>query len=77
MYDSNGKKWTVQVSRAGEVITLHPRHIVLATGMNGAPKQLVIPGADKFEGVIYHSDVHRDTRTRCGGKNIVIIGTVR
>ncbi|KZV95000.1 FAD/NAD(P)-binding domain-containing protein [Exidia glandulosa HHB12029] len=73
-YDEESKKWTVQVTRSGNIVTLHPRHIVLATGMNGAPRPLVVPGLDEFEGIIYHGDAHKDA-SRWKGKSVVVIGT--
>jgi putative flavoprotein involved in K+ transport len=54
-YDEAAGVWSVQVSRGGRVMELHPRHLVLATGMSGFPCIPEIPGADAFAGKIVHS----------------------
>src|SRR5262245_1193681 len=36
-YDEGSKRWTVHVDRNGAERLLHPRHVVLATGMSGVP----------------------------------------
>jgi putative flavoprotein involved in K+ transport len=36
-YDEAAKQWTVEVNRDGERLALHPRHLVLDTGMSGKP----------------------------------------
>lgn len=72
-YNLESKTWTVHVRKGEEVVTLHPRHLVLATGLNGRPRQLQIPGAEQFKGEVYHSHYHRDS-DRLKVKNVVIIG---
>ncbi|TIP74159.1 MAG: NAD(P)/FAD-dependent oxidoreductase, partial [Mesorhizobium sp.] len=54
-YDEAEKIWTVEVDRAGERITLMPKHIVFATGAYGPPRQIDLPGAAAFQGDILHS----------------------
>lgn len=54
----DGTKWTVDVDRAGERITLRPRHLVFATGMSGKPHVPAFPGQDVFAGVQHHSSQH-------------------
>jgi putative flavoprotein involved in K+ transport len=34
-YDESSKKWTVTIKREGETVVLHPKQLVLATGMSG------------------------------------------
>ena len=38
--------------------TLHPHHLVLATGMSGVPNMPEIPGVDDFAGTVCHSSAH-------------------
>lgn len=72
-YDEDAGEWEVRVLREGQPVTLRPSHLVLATGMSGMPKIPEVPGADMFEGDLYHS-----SRFRSGepyrGKRAVILG---
>ncbi len=54
-YDEAAAAWTVQVERSGRALELHPRHLVLATGMSGFPSVPETPGAEAFGGRILHS----------------------
>ncbi|MFN8584798.1 MAG: NAD(P)/FAD-dependent oxidoreductase [Dehalococcoidia bacterium] len=72
-YDPEGGEWSVVVDREGERIVLRPRHLVLATGMSGLPNMPDIPGADVFEGDVYHSSEYR-TAAPYRGKHAVILG---
>jgi len=54
-WDEAAQEWSVQVNRAGELVEVRPRHLVLATGMSGYPSMPVLPGADAFAGHLCHS----------------------
>ena len=54
-YDDATAAWEVHTVREGKPLTLHPKHLVLATGMSGFPRIPQIPGADSFRGTIVHS----------------------
>ena len=71
-YDEAAGEWTVNVSRAGEAITLRPRHLVLATGMSGLPNIPDIPGAAAFEGDVMHSSAYRSGEAYRGKRCIVL-----
>ncbi len=73
-YDERTGEWTVTVVRDGEPFTLHPKHLVLATGMSGKPNVPDFPGADVFAGEQHHSSAHPgpDAYT---GKKVVVIGS--
>ncbi len=73
-YDAKTERWTVQVDRDGETVTLHPRHLVLATGMAGMPQLPAIPGMDSFQGQQHHSSRHAGG-TAYAGKRVVVIGS--
>ena len=45
-FDAAAGRWTVEVDRDGERLTLHPAHLVLATGMSGKPSVPTLPGQD-------------------------------
>jgi putative flavoprotein involved in K+ transport len=72
-YDDDRRQWTVRVRRAdGTERTLHPHHVVLATGMSGVPNVPTIPGMDDFAGTVCHSSAHRGGAEFAGRKAIVV-----
>ncbi|MDV6280812.1 NAD(P)/FAD-dependent oxidoreductase [Rhodococcus jostii] len=72
-YDDATGEWTVTVARDdGSTRTLHPRHVVLATGMSGVPNIPRIAGADTFEGTIEHSSWFVGGREMQGKKALVV-----
>ena len=72
-YDEVSAEWTVHVVRDGEPVVLRPRHLVLATGMSGKPKIPEFPGAESFEGDLYHSSQFR-SGAPYRGKRAVVLG---
>ncbi|RWP40269.1 NAD(P)/FAD-dependent oxidoreductase [Mesorhizobium sp.] len=72
-YDEAEKIWTVEVDRAGERITLKPRHIVFATGAYGPPRQIDLPGAEAFQGEILHSSQY-SSGEKFRGRRVAVIG---
>jgi putative flavoprotein involved in K+ transport len=73
-YDETTKEWSVLVNRGGKLITLRPRHLVLATGMSGFPEVPKIEGRDSFKGEQHHSSCHRSGATYAG-KRCVVLGS--
>jgi putative flavoprotein involved in K+ transport len=73
-YDAAAGEWTVTVERDGETLTLHPKHLVLATGMSGKPNIPTVPGQDVFRGDQHHSSQHPGPDAYAG-KKCVIIGS--
>jgi putative flavoprotein involved in K+ transport len=73
-FDQAAQRWTVTVKRAGHTITLQPTQLILATGLSGLPQTPTFAGADRFEGVQYHSSDHRDGAA-LAGKACVVIGS--
>jgi len=67
-------RWTVTVRREGEDVTLHPTHIVFATGNYGRPYTPQFPGADAFRGEQHHS-AHHPGPDAYAGKKVVVIGS--
>lgn len=77
-YDEKSKTWSVIVrSNDGVTRTVHPHHIVLATGHSGEPLMPNFPGKEKFKGEIYHSSQYKDASEHAGikGKKVVVVGT--
>ncbi|WP_199189731.1 NAD(P)/FAD-dependent oxidoreductase [Mycobacterium sp. ENV421] len=71
-FDEAAQQWTVEVDRDGERLTLHPAHLVLATGMSGKPHVPVLPGQDIFRGDQHHSSAHPGPDPYVGKKAVVI-----
>jgi cation diffusion facilitator CzcD-associated flavoprotein CzcO len=74
-YDEEGGRWTVTLRRAGgEKRIMHPRHVVLATGVSGIPNVPEIPGLKDFAGKVVHSSRYDDGEN-WKGKRAIVIGT--
>ncbi|WP_236796035.1 NAD(P)/FAD-dependent oxidoreductase [Amycolatopsis sp. GM8] len=65
-------QWTVEVTRDGARRVLHPRDVVVATGLNGAAHIPDIPGLAEFEGVVSHSSAFAGARDWRGKRAIVV-----
>jgi putative flavoprotein involved in K+ transport len=74
-YDEDAKRWSATVRRAdGSPRELHPRHIILATGVSGIPNIPDIPELRGFRGKVIHSHEYRDGEA-WRGKRVLVIGT--
>jgi putative flavoprotein involved in K+ transport len=73
-YDDAAGEWTVAVERDGEPITLHPKQLVLATGVSGKPNRPTFPGQDVFAGEQQHSSQHPGPDPYAG-KQVVVVGS--
>ncbi|MFL6792878.1 MAG: NAD(P)-binding domain-containing protein, partial [Bradyrhizobium sp.] len=74
-YDEKEGRWTVTLRRAdGGKRTLHPRHVVLATGVSGIPNVPDIPSLKNFAGKVLHSSQYDDGEN-WKGKRAIVIGT--
>ena len=71
-YHPETKEWTVVVERDGAEITLHPKQLVLATGMSGKPNMPTFEGMDVFRGDQHHSSKHPGPDAYRGKKAVVI-----
>lgn len=73
-YDETARQWNARVRRAdGSERVLHPRHLVFANGIVGAPVRARAPGLDDFEGEIIHAHVYTKG-ARWRGKNVLVLG---
>ncbi|HVW45174.1 MAG TPA: NAD(P)/FAD-dependent oxidoreductase [Amycolatopsis sp.] len=73
-YDSDKGRWNARIRQAdGTVRTMHPKHVVLATGGNEIPNHPDLPGLDDFGGEIIHSTKFR-SGAKFAGKKAVIVG---
>ncbi|GAY14709.1 NAD(P)/FAD-dependent oxidoreductase [Mycobacterium sp. shizuoka-1] len=71
-YDEAAGRWTVEVDRDGERLTLQPTQLVLATGMSGKPSVPTLPGQEIFVGDQHHSSAHPGPDPYVGKKAVVI-----
>ncbi|MBR0657978.1 NAD(P)/FAD-dependent oxidoreductase [Neoroseomonas oryzicola] len=71
-YDAERETWSVEVERDGRPVTLHPRQLVLATGMSGAPASPRFPGAETFRGEQCHSSAFVSGAAYAGRKAVVV-----
>lgn len=77
-YNDATKTWTIElVRRDGSTRTVHPKHVVLATGHAGEAKIPTFPGQSDFKGKAYHASFHEDASLTgdAAGKKVVVIGT--
>jgi len=74
-YDQKSGRWSVVLQRAdGSKREMHPRHIVLATGVSGIPNVPDIPTLRNFSGKVLHSSQY-DEGDAWKGKNVLVIGS--
>jgi cation diffusion facilitator CzcD-associated flavoprotein CzcO len=74
-YDEKQARWTVTLRLAdGSQRIMHPRHVVLATGVSGIPSVPEIAGLKEFSGKVMHSSQYDDGEN-WKGKRAIVIGT--
>ncbi len=74
-YDEKAKRWCVVLRRAdGTQRQMHPRHVVMATGVSGIPSLPDIPSLRNFGGKVLHSSQYDDGEA-WRGKNVLVIGS--
>jgi Pyridine nucleotide-disulphide oxidoreductase len=74
-YNERDERWSVVVRRTnGTKREMHPRHIVMATGVSGIPSLPDIPTLRNFRGEIVHSSQYGDGEA-WKGKGVLVIGT--
>jgi hypothetical protein len=75
VYDEKEERWRVVLRRAdGSKRELHPRHVVMATGVSGIPSIPDIPTLRHFHGPVLHSSQYDDGEA-WKGKRVLVIGT--
>ena len=74
-YDEKAKRWSIVLRRAdGTQREMHPRHVVMATGVSGIPSLPDIPSLREFGGSTVHSSQYEDGEA-WQGKNVLVIGS--
>ncbi len=72
-YDADHGRWTAEVTRDGEAITLTPTHLVMALGLSGFPRMPDFPGQDRFQGPQMHSSAYQGGHD-FAGQDVVVVG---
>jgi cation diffusion facilitator CzcD-associated flavoprotein CzcO len=74
-YDDASGRWSVVLRCAdGSTCELHPRHVVMATGVSGIPNLPDIRSLENFAGTVLHSSRYDDGEA-WKGKKALVIGT--
>jgi cation diffusion facilitator CzcD-associated flavoprotein CzcO len=74
-YDDEAERWSVVLRRTdGSKRKMHPRHVVLATGVSGIPNLPDIPTLRNLSGKVLHSSQYDDGEA-WKGKNVLVIGS--
>lgn len=74
-YDEAEGRWSVVLRRAdGSRRIMHPRHVVMATGVSGIPNLPDVPSLKNFAGIVLHSSQYGDGET-WQGRRALVIGT--
>ncbi len=75
-YDEKAGRWIDRAApgRRHASATMHPRHVIMATGLSGMPVVPDIPTLQNFRGTVLHSTQYEDGEA-WKGKRALIIGT--
>jgi putative flavoprotein involved in K+ transport len=74
-FDEALGRWTLDVVRAdGSRRHMTPNHLVMATGMNGAPRRPELPGEARFDGEVLHAAEYNGYRP-WAGKRVAVVGS--
>lgn len=72
-YDKRDERWRLNIRRAdGSERILHPRHVVMATGVSAIPVMPNLSGQEDFQGELMHSSAYTSGAKWGGGKAIVL-----
>ncbi|WP_342000305.1 NAD(P)/FAD-dependent oxidoreductase [Microbacterium sp. LWH7-1.2] len=73
-YDEDAQRWNLRTRLAdGSFRELHPRHVVITTGLNGPPRIPEVRGLDTFTGEWAHTGEYQHA-SRWAGKRAIVIG---
>jgi cation diffusion facilitator CzcD-associated flavoprotein CzcO len=74
-YNEAEGRWSVVLRQSdGGKRTMHPRHVVMATGVSGIPNMPAIETLENFAGTVLHSSQYGDGEA-WKGKQALVIGT--
>ena len=73
-YDELAGHWNARVRRAdGSERVLHPRHVVFANGVVGAPRKAKAPGLEDYRGEVVHTHGYTEG-SKWRGKKALVLG---
>ncbi|CAE7356606.1 YUC10 [Symbiodinium sp. KB8] len=73
-WDKVKSSWTVHVEKDGTRVQLQPRHLVIATGLNGTAHIPKLQNQETFAGVTMHSSQYVSGASQ-EGKKVVVVGS--
>ena len=74
-YNEKEGRWSVILRRDdGTKREMHPRHVIMATGVSGIPSLPDIPTLRNFRGTVLHSSQYDDGE-RWSGKKVLVVGS--
>ncbi len=74
-YDERAQRWDVRLRMpGGGERVLHPRHLVMALGVNSLPAKADIKGIEAYRGTVLHSGEFTDG-TAWAGRPVLVFGT--
>ena len=73
-YDAAARRWDLVLQRDGAERTLHPRHVIFATGVSAIPVWPSVPGLEEFAGRVMHSGDYT-TGAEWKGRKAIVLGT--
>ncbi|WP_106347457.1 flavin-containing monooxygenase [Antricoccus suffuscus] len=73
-YDEATQTWSVVLERSDDTRVMHPRHVIMATGVSGIPSIPAIPGLDDFGGTVIHSSQF-DSGAPYAGQKVLVVGS--
>ncbi|KAH8101969.1 dimethylaniline monooxygenase (N-oxide-forming) [Cristinia sonorae] len=72
VYHGENRHWDVTINRDGTKTTVHPTHIIMATGALGEPYLPTLQGRADFKGTVLHGHHYRGGPPYAGQRVIVV-----
>lgn len=73
-WDEGAGRWNARVRRGdGSERVLHPRHLIFANGVAGAPLRATATGLDDFQGEVIHTHGYKEG-SAWKGKKVLVLG---
>ena len=73
-FDASSQTWVANLQRHGKRVTVHPRHMIMTTGVSAMPDRSPVEGLEHFKGPVIHTADYK-TADPWVGKNVVVLGT--